>query len=173
MISSAGRARTPRHTWFPMDPVGTNSPASFPRRSAAYSCNEFTVGSSPNTSSPTGASAIALRISGVGRVTVSERRSMRSAKENLRCCVERWIQGLQGSHCVADRNPDDVGPLQGHHLAVIPVVNRIDGGDPESGRQDPVESGRSATALDMPEDGHSGLETGSFLDLPLEHHPDP
>src|SRR4029079_16679649 len=36
-----------------------------------------TVGSSPKTSSPSSASAIARRISGVGCVTVSERRSIR------------------------------------------------------------------------------------------------
>jgi hypothetical protein len=36
----------------------------------------LTDGSSPNWSSPTSAVAIASRIAGVGRVTVSERRSM-------------------------------------------------------------------------------------------------
>ena len=38
----------------------------------------FTVGSSPYTSSPTSAAAIAIRISGVGRVTVSDRKSIKS-----------------------------------------------------------------------------------------------
>ena len=38
----------------------------------------MTVGSSPKTSSPTSASAMARRIAGVGLVTVSERRSMKS-----------------------------------------------------------------------------------------------
>src|SRR5712692_7717739 len=60
---------------FPMQPVGTNSAASFPKISAARSSNRLTVGSSPYTSSPTSASAIARRISAVGRVTVSLRRS--------------------------------------------------------------------------------------------------
>ena len=43
--------------------------------SAQRSSSRFTVGSSPYQSSPTSASAMARRISGVGRVTVSERRS--------------------------------------------------------------------------------------------------
>ena len=57
-------------------PVGTSSAASFPRISAARRSSRFTVGSSPYTSSPTSASAMARRISGVGLVTVSLRRSM-------------------------------------------------------------------------------------------------
>jgi hypothetical protein len=40
------------------------------------SWSRLIVGSSPYWSSPTGAAAIAARISGVGRVTVSERRSI-------------------------------------------------------------------------------------------------
>ena len=38
--------------------------------------SRLTVGSSPKTSSPTSASAMARRMAGVGRVTVSERRSI-------------------------------------------------------------------------------------------------
>ena len=56
----------------------TNRPASLPSSSAARSSSALTVGSSPKTSSPTSASAMARRISGVGRVTVSERRSITS-----------------------------------------------------------------------------------------------
>ena len=58
-----------------MLPVGTNSAASLPKISAASCSNRLTVGSSLYTSSPTSASAMARRISGVGRVTVSLRRS--------------------------------------------------------------------------------------------------
>src|ERR1700674_64944 len=58
-----------------MQPDGTNSADSFPKISAARSSSRLTVGSSPYTSSPTSASAIARRISAVGRVTVSLRRS--------------------------------------------------------------------------------------------------
>src|SRR5262249_48274869 len=54
----------------------TNSAASVPRSCAARRCRASTVGSSPYTSSPTGARAIASRIAGVGWVTVSLRRSM-------------------------------------------------------------------------------------------------
>src|SRR5580658_7249014 len=59
----------------PIVPVGTNSAASLPAISAARASSRFTVGSSPYPSSPTSASAMARRISGVGRVTVSLRRS--------------------------------------------------------------------------------------------------
>src|SRR5580704_1743777 len=58
-----------------MHPVGTNKAASFPKISAARRSSRLTVGSSPYTSSPTTASAIARRISAVGRVTVSLRKS--------------------------------------------------------------------------------------------------
>src|ERR1700690_392875 len=56
---------------FPIVPVGTNSADSLPNSSATLVCNELTVGSSPNTSSPTSAEIIARSISGVGFVTVS------------------------------------------------------------------------------------------------------
>src|SRR5215212_4059214 len=63
-------------TWLVIVPEGAYSAASLPSRSATYSSSRFTVGSSPNTSSPTGASIIARRIPSVGRVTVSLRRSI-------------------------------------------------------------------------------------------------
>ena len=49
----------------------------------------FTVGSSPKTSSPTSARAIASRIAGVGRVTVSLRRSTRRIADVLEEVLER------------------------------------------------------------------------------------
>ena len=58
-----------------MVPVGTNRAASFPKNLAALRSRSFTVGSSPNTSSPSGASIIAIDISAVGLVTVSDRKS--------------------------------------------------------------------------------------------------
>jgi NAD-dependent deacetylase len=54
-----------------------------PRRSATAASRRATVGSSPYTSSPTGASAIALRMAAVGFVTVSLRRSMGSTPASL------------------------------------------------------------------------------------------
>ena len=47
----------------------------------------MTVGSSPKTSSPTSASAIARRIAGVGWVTVSLRRSIRAMAGEYRWAV--------------------------------------------------------------------------------------
>ena len=61
-----------------MVPDVTKSPAAFPSRSAASASSRLTVGSSSQTSSPTGARAMASRISGVGSVSVSERRSTMS-----------------------------------------------------------------------------------------------
>src|SRR5687767_12351606 len=63
---------------FPIVPEGTNRPASLPSRAAAIASRRCTVGSSPHTSSPTSARAMASRISGVGSVSVSERRSTMS-----------------------------------------------------------------------------------------------
>ena len=53
-------------------PEGRNTAASSPSSSATRAHSAFTVGSSNFCSSPTSASAIARRISGVGRVCVSE-----------------------------------------------------------------------------------------------------
>ena len=64
--------------WVHIVPVGRYSAACLPVTSAALSCSLLTVGSSPYQSSPTSAAAMALRMASVGRVTVSERRSMRA-----------------------------------------------------------------------------------------------
>ena len=83
MTSRSAIVSWPRARWaswatrLPIAPLATNSPASLPRSEAARSSSSMTVGSSPNTSSPTSASAIARRMAGVGLVTVSLRRSMR------------------------------------------------------------------------------------------------
>src|SRR5690606_11000550 len=57
-------------------PDGRKRAASFPVSSATISCRRLTVGSSRSCSSPTGASAMARRISGDGRVAVSLIRSI-------------------------------------------------------------------------------------------------
>ena len=59
-------------------PVGTKTAASLPRMAADFSYRAFTEGSSPYTSSPTGASAITFLIAADGFVTVSLRRSITS-----------------------------------------------------------------------------------------------
>jgi len=66
MISSPCRALTAMPIRLPIVPLGRNTEASFPMRAAATSSSRFTVGSSPITSSPSGASIIARRISAVG-----------------------------------------------------------------------------------------------------------
>src|SRR2546425_8615328 len=76
---------SPRWQWlisaarFDCVPDGKKSAPSKPKTSAARACSRFTVGSSPKTSSPSSASSIVRRMAGVGRVTVSERRSTMSA----------------------------------------------------------------------------------------------
>src|SRR2546425_4982258 len=75
---------SPRWQWlisaarFDCVPDGKKSASSKPKISAARACSRFTVGSSPKTSSPSSASSIVRRMAGVGRVTVSERRSTMS-----------------------------------------------------------------------------------------------
>src|SRR5438132_815573 len=83
MISSPMPASEPRAIWFAIVPVGTHTAASLPSSAATRSCSVLTVGSSPYTSSPTSAAAIAARIPAVGRVTVSDRRSTISATRTL------------------------------------------------------------------------------------------
>ena len=74
--SSPGRVKVRKATWLAMVPLGNHSAASLPSMSATRACRRLVLGSSPYWSSPTSAAAIAARMAGVGRVTVSERRSM-------------------------------------------------------------------------------------------------
>src|SRR5689334_2767876 len=73
--SVAAGASSRRQIWLPMVPLGTYTAASRPNSAATSASRALTDGSSPYTSSPTSASAIARRMPGVGRVSVSERRS--------------------------------------------------------------------------------------------------
>ena len=77
--TSPGRVCSLSAIWFAIVAVGTKSAASWPSSAAARSCSAFTVGSSRFCSSPTSAAAIAARIPSVGRVAVSERRSITGA----------------------------------------------------------------------------------------------
>src|SRR5574341_1490010 len=79
-----------------MVPEGTNSAASFPSTCAAISCRRLTVGSSPNTSSPTSASAMARRIPAEGLVTVSLRRSIMLARSCGRPLAVKHLHGRAG-----------------------------------------------------------------------------
>src|SRR5436189_903179 len=77
-----------------MTPEGIHSAASNPSVAATCRSRRRTVGSSPHWSSPTSASAMARRMAGVGRVTVSERRSTgrsvnRHALEGLHDALDR------------------------------------------------------------------------------------
>ncbi|MNT97103.1 hypothetical protein D3C72_2393480 [compost metagenome] len=56
-------------------PEETKIAASLPSMVAIRCSSRLTVGSSPNTSSPTSAAAMAARMPADGRVTVSERKS--------------------------------------------------------------------------------------------------
>src|SRR6185437_16209857 len=71
---------------------GVNSAASKPSSEATSACNASTVGSSPKTSSPTSASAIACRMPADGLVTVSLRRSTTSTISVLPAGRRRPIQ---------------------------------------------------------------------------------
>ena len=87
MISSPRRRCASCATRLPIVPEATNRPASLPSSSAARSSRAMTVGSSPKTSSPTSASAIARRMAGDGFVTVSLRRSIRDMGREYRSSV--------------------------------------------------------------------------------------
>jgi hypothetical protein len=70
--------RAARLLWVP---EGKNRPAALPARAAVMASRALTVGSSPQTSSPTGARVIAASMAGEGRVTVSLRRSTKPSAE--------------------------------------------------------------------------------------------
>ncbi len=91
IISSPARQCTRTPTRFDMVPEGTYKAASLPSISATRSCSRLTVGSSPKTSSPTSASAIAERIGSVGLVTVSLRKS------RYRPGMGRFLRGATGN----------------------------------------------------------------------------
>src|SRR5712692_4448099 len=74
--SSPGRVCTLTAISLHMVPEGRKTAASLPRRSATISWSRFTVGSSPFCSSPTSASHMKRRMSGVGLVRVSLKRSI-------------------------------------------------------------------------------------------------
>src|SRR5512141_837236 len=82
-------------TRFDCVPEGTNSAASNPSSAAVSASSALTLGSSPKTSSPTGAAAITARIAAVGRVTVSLRKSVAMS--------ERRSLELREQDHVADR----------------------------------------------------------------------
>ena len=86
---------TPTATRFPIVPLGTKTAASFPKTRAIVSSSLCTVGSSPKTSSPTSARAIASRIFCVGRVTVSLRRSHIARRSRKRGGVESYDEGAR------------------------------------------------------------------------------
>ncbi len=86
----ATRERTARR--LAIDPVGVKRAASLPNSPATCSSSARTVGSSPYTSSPTSARAIAARIPSVGLVTVSLRRSITPAT------LRPWASRPAGRH---------------------------------------------------------------------------
>src|SRR5262245_36996515 len=81
MISWPGWVCARTEVRLPWVPEDTNSAASFPVRRAACSSSRRTVGSSSQTSSPTSAWAMASRMTDVGTVRVSDRRSRPSCME--------------------------------------------------------------------------------------------
>src|SRR5688572_8944735 len=96
-------------TRLPIEPDGTNNPASRPNISAARCCKRLTLGSSMNTSSPTSASAIARRIAADGLVTVSLRKSIiliLMAMQNLR--PVKWFLSSRSASRLLTRGSFDL-----------------------------------------------------------------
>src|SRR6202035_814176 len=152
ITSLPGRARRWRAIWLPIVPEGTKSAAAVPIAAAASSCSVRTVGASPKTSSPTSASAIARRISASGRVTVSDRRSMRSVvmiasgseaephpHRSLHHLAPLHLDGdlgeeeVQGEAGIGDAAVAAVGELGG---AAAEPAAAVDDADPDVGGED-------------------------------------
>jgi hypothetical protein len=71
-----------------MVPLGQNRDASMPNMLDASFSSAFTVGSSPKTSSPTGAFDMAANILALGFVTVSDLKSIMVAKIRLQTVIK-------------------------------------------------------------------------------------
>ena len=131
ITSSPGRQCTSSAIWLHMVPEGRNTAASLPRSAATRSCRALVVGSSAFCSSPTSASAMALRMAGRGACCrVAEEidepvgchrqvlpvigahgtRSFR--RRQVRCEVARWLPA-RATHCtlvlVFPRGERDLG----------------------------------------------------------------
>src|SRR5579863_4686303 len=109
-------------------PLGKKRPASWPVIWASRSCRSLTVGSSPNTSSPTAAAAMRSRMAAVGRVTVSLRRSiMRAAgsRSVARALGARRRGGSRGGVGLLQRGPILVHGL-GHRGGGVVGIGGVD-----------------------------------------------
>src|SRR2546426_718735 len=127
-------------TRLPIVPDATKRPAALPSRSAAIASRRLTVGSSSQTSSPTSARAIASRISGVGRVRVSERRSTMSCT-GFRLVPPLALEPREGAPAplgvaVLAREPaEEVGGLGVLALVEVHFGEQVEGlGDHERAR---------------------------------------
>jgi hypothetical protein len=84
-----------------MVPLGQNREASMPNMLAASFSRAFTVGSSPKTSSPTGALDIAANIFGLGFVTVSDLKSIMAAKIRFQIVIKSTFYAVfVGQFCI-------------------------------------------------------------------------
>ena len=117
----ASRRRAPRRgstcrrmpSWLAIDPVGENSPASWPSRSATCSSSARTVGSSPKTSSPTSAR---------GHGLAHRRGSARSGCPSRRSATGRARRGV--TSC-AEHLGDEERQLQALLVVQARVAHRL------------------------------------------------
>src|SRR5262249_39745917 len=96
-----------------------------------------------------------------------------SAEEDLRFGVALWRHQLQLADGVGDRNADDLCSAQRHHYPERAVGDRTNRMDAKPGREHPVEGGRRATALDVPEHRRARFLACSPFDLLGEQLPPP
>src|SRR5260221_9306729 len=162
-----GRVRMRMAISFAITPVGTHKAASKPRRAATTSCRRATVGSSPYTSSPTSASAMARRMAGVGRVTVSERRSTRAGGGTSKATGRAPKVSTRGPPVDGDRQDD--APQAGEQREVVDDLepSRDDERQAEGsvGQGDPGQGGRHG----LREAAHGGGEAGGGSALVRRH----
>src|SRR6266511_4529012 len=113
--SSPGCVWARTQVWFDIVPDGTNRAASLPSSAATRCSSRLSVGSSPKTSSPTSAEAIAARIPAVGRVTVSLRKSMKLS--GMVGPELRLVETLQIPAAVGAAQADDavLDAFEAHH----------------------------------------------------------
>jgi hypothetical protein len=84
-----------------MVPLGQKRAASIPNMVEAIFSRAFTVGSSPKTSSPTGALDMAANILGLGFVTVSDLKSIMAAKIRFQIVIKSTFYAVfVGQFCI-------------------------------------------------------------------------
>src|SRR6266481_5421812 len=175
--AGAGAAGRPFRT--PASSEGTSAPPRARTRSATAAKTEYSAGLKNRSGCFAGRSRVLRSASGTVPAAASSaapatvffknpRRVSIAAgilsEEDLRDGVQRGVDRLELGGRFLQRDADDLVPAQGGHLAELPARDHVRRVHAEAGGQDAVEGARSASALDVSQDGDARLVPGALLD---------